>query len=177
MSLCFYLPEISSWYDTSRFPGSTIDEEVEDNTTIAVLTAPRLFLVTQIHDDEDPNTPIVVVTAPSLRHGLPRIHDDDGVTVVCDHGHGTPPSLWFTTNSRRHRSYDNTMIFVFTATTVDGSTLPTLIGRFRPLSISPWNRLEEIVKPSTSLSVNDHDEDEDDNTAVVMKLLRSLCLF
>ena len=82
MSLCFYLPEISSWYDTSRFPGSTIDEEVEDNTTIAVLTAPRFFLVTQIHDDEDPNTPIVVVTAPSLRHGLPRIHDDDGVTVV-----------------------------------------------------------------------------------------------
>jgi len=59
-------------------------------------------------------------------------------------------------------------VFVFTATTVDGSTLPKLIGRLCPLSISPCDRLEGIVKPSASLSVNNHDEDEDDNTAVVV---------
>ena len=68
------------------------------------------------------------------------------------------------------------MVFVLTAPTVDGSTLPKLIGRLFPLSISPGNRLEGIVKPSVPLSVNDQDEDQDDNTAVVMIILRSLCL-
>ena len=66
---------------------------------------------------------------------------------------------------------------MLTVSTIDGATFPKLIGRWCPLSISPGNRLEGIVKPSVSLSLNDHDEDEDDNTAVVMKLLRSLCLF
>ena len=70
MSLCFYLPEISSWY-VPRVPGSTSDEEVEEYTPIAVLTAPRLFLVPQIHDDENTNTTVGVVTAPNRRRGLP----------------------------------------------------------------------------------------------------------
>ena len=57
---CVDVPEISSWYVTSQVPGtSTMDEEVEDTTTIAVLTAPRFVLVTQIHDDEDTNTTVV----------------------------------------------------------------------------------------------------------------------
>ena len=64
-------------------PGSTIDEEVADTTTIAVFPAPRFVLVTQIHDNADPNTPIVVVTAPSLLRGIPRT------------------SSWYTTNAQR----------------------------------------------------------------------------
>ena len=57
---------------------------------------------------------------------------------------------------------------MLTVPTIDGATFPKLIGRWCPLSISPGNRLELIVKPSVSLSVNDQDEDQDDNTAVVV---------
>ena len=101
------------------------------------------------------------------------------------HGHGTTPYLWFTINFfvayQRISDDEDRMIlrwsvFVLPAPTVDGSTLPKLIGRLCPLSISPCDRLEGIVKPSVSRSVNDHDEDEDENTAVVMIILRSLCL-
>ena len=97
-----------------------------------------------------------------LLRGLPR-------TIGCYrcyvHGHGTTPYLWFTINFfvayQRISDDEDRMIlrwsvFVLPAPTVDGSTLPKLIGRWCPLSISPCDGFDGIVKPSASLSVNNH---------------------
>ena len=84
---------------------------------------------------------------PSLCCSRPWYH----IFFVVDH-----KLLCVRKNSWRRGSYDTTMVFVLTAPTVDGSTLPKLIGRLCPLSIRPCNRLAGSVKPSASLSVNDH---------------------
>ena len=76
-------------------PGSTIDEEVDNTTPIAVLTAPRFCLGTHIHDDADTNTTVIVSRCvhghgitPSLLYyhnllcGIQRIHDDEDRMII-----------------------------------------------------------------------------------------------
>jgi hypothetical protein len=62
--LCVYDTKSSSWYTTNLFLLN--QRGLNDNTTVVVLTAPRIFLETRIRNDKDDNTTVVVVTAPRL---------------------------------------------------------------------------------------------------------------
>ena len=80
-------------------PGSsTIDEEVDDNTPIAVFTAPRFCLVTHTNIRRRGYEYYGRCGYGTQSSSWSTTNTRPWGYRRCVHGHGTTPSLWFTTN-------------------------------------------------------------------------------